>query len=43
MKIEKLKNVTHRNTINLRNSEENVNSITLYYQYVPYSLEDSFQ
>jgi hypothetical protein len=43
MKIDKLKNVTHKNTINLRNAEENGNSITLYYQYVPYSLDDSFQ
>jgi hypothetical protein len=38
VKIEKLKNITHKNTINLRSTESNNNSVSLFYQYVPYSL-----
>jgi serine/threonine protein kinase len=41
-KINKLKNISHKNNINLRSTEEQDTSITLVYQYVPYSLEDSF-
>ena len=42
IKIDKLKTISHKNTINLRSTEENNNSITLVYQYVPFSIEDSF-
>lgn len=43
IKIDKLKSISHRNTINLRSIEEKTNSsIDLIYQYVPLSLEDSF-
>jgi serine/threonine protein kinase len=42
MKVDKLKNISHKNSINLRSAEETSNSITLVYQYVPFSLEDSF-
>jgi len=38
VKIDKLKNITLKNTINLRSTESNHNSISLFYQYVPYSL-----
>lgn len=41
-KIDKLKNISHKNTINLRSTEEGTNSITLVYQYVPHSMNDSF-
>lgn len=42
-KIEKLKTVAHKNTINLRSTEDNGNGyIDLYYPYVPIRLEDSF-
>jgi predicted sulfurtransferase len=42
MKVEKLKGISHKNTINLRSISENETSIDTFYQYVPYSLEDSF-
>jgi hypothetical protein len=42
-KLEKLKLISHQNTINLRSIEENDNRyIDLYYPYVPLALEDSF-
>lgn len=42
-KIEKLKTVAHKNTINLRSTEDDGNGyIDLYYPYVPVRLEDSF-
>jgi hypothetical protein len=41
-KIDKLKNISHKNTINLRSTEEGPNSITLVYQYVTHSMNDSF-
>ena len=41
-KIDKLKTISHKNTINLRNAEELNNAFALTYQYVPHSLEDSF-
>lgn len=41
-KIDKLKTISHKNTINLRSTEETPNSVTLVYQYVPHSMNDSF-
>jgi hypothetical protein len=42
-KIEKLKTISHKNTINLRSTEDNGNGyVDLYYPYVPIRLEDSF-
>lgn len=42
-KIEKLKTIAHRNTINLRSAEDQGNGhIDLFYPYVPVPLEDSF-
>lgn len=42
-KIQKLKTVAHKNTINLRSTEDNGNGyIDLYYPYVPIRLQDSF-
>jgi hypothetical protein len=42
-KIEKLKNISHKNTINLRSAEDNNNGfIDLFYPYVPIPLEESF-
>jgi hypothetical protein len=42
VKIDKLKTISHKNTINLRSAEENSYYIDLFYQYIPHSLEDSF-
>ena len=42
LKIDKLKTISNKYTINLRSTEETANSITLVYQYVPFSIEDSF-
>lgn len=42
-KIEKLKTIAHKNTINLRYTQENQEGfIDLFYPYVAISLEDAF-
>jgi hypothetical protein len=42
IKIDKLKSISHKNTINLRSIEERENTVDTIYQYVPLSLEESF-
>ena len=42
IKVDKLKSISHKNTINLRSIEEAPSSIDLIYQYVSLSLQDSF-
>jgi hypothetical protein len=42
-KIDKLKNISHKNAINLRSADYHQDYVDLYYQYVPLTLEDSFQ
>lgn len=41
-KIAQLKAVSHRNTINLRATEEKEDHVDMLYQYVPLSLEEAF-
>lgn len=41
-KIDKLKNISHKNSINLRTIKEGEDFIDLYYPYVGLTMEDSF-
>lgn len=39
VKVDTLKNISHKNTINLRSIEEREGALDMIYQYVPLSLE----
>lgn len=41
-KVEKLKTISHKNTINLRSICEGSKYVDTFYQYIPISLEDFF-
>lgn len=41
-KVEKLKNISHKNAVNLRSAVQQNNCIDLFYQYVPIAIEDAF-